>query len=240
MCNTLIARKNFPLCLYVTDLSYPDSFYDKWYALLPAARSKRADGIRNDINRKRCIAAYALLVCGLRDLDLRVGLDGADIAEGRVNIEEDENGKPYLTDIPVYFNISHSGDRIAIALACEKVGCDVEHKCSNELSIVKRFFTREEYEAVSAITDDAQRKDLFVRMWTLKESVVKCTGEGIRRGFDDFSLIDDKRKIKACVRLKDVDEDYYIKEYPSENGYRYSVCCTSNDMEDSVRRVRLE
>ncbi|MCR5592094.1 MAG: 4'-phosphopantetheinyl transferase superfamily protein [Lachnospiraceae bacterium] len=222
---------SFTARLYVSDTDLPGDFFAGWYNKMPAARRSQCDRFKNEADRKRCIAAYALLVYALKDL-----LGSCDDI---LSISQDQDGKPFLTDIPVCFNISHSGDRVAVALAASAVGCDVEHIREKGLDIAKRFFSDEEYAYLSAIDDERAARGEFTRLWTMKESVVKCCGEGIRHELGDFSLVDMTGARRQTIRLSGFDDHYHIMEFETESGYCYSLCSTCNDIENSIRRVKL-
>ena len=90
-----------------------------------------------------------------------------------------ENGKPYLRDENIYFSISHSGDMILCCVTEKECGCDIEQVRSFNPRVVLRFFTENEAKAI----EDSDDKDrLFIRIWTLKESVLKKIGSGITGG----------------------------------------------------------
>ncbi len=232
---------NFPLRLYAAHINAPDEFYAVWYEKMPDARKQRADRFKIDADRHRCIMAYALLVHAVGELaddthdDKLMSFPG-----GILPIEEGADGKPFIGSFPVSFNISHAGERVAVALAPQSVGCDVERKNRDALGIAKRFFTKVEYEYLCSLTDEEMRASEFTALWTLKESVVKCCGEGIRHPFGDFSLLDDTGNRKSQIRLNGSDNIYNIREYKSENGYHYSVCSLCEDMEDEMRFVSWE
>lgn len=104
-------------------------------------------------------------------------------APGAVQFGYGHAGKPYLLH-PAHdlrFNISHSGDLalIAVSLHCD-IGVDVE--LMNELpemtEIAVRFFSdaaKKQFLSSSA----ENRLETFYKSWTEKESVSKCTGQGI-------------------------------------------------------------
>ncbi len=223
---------SFATRLYVSDINMPEEFFAVWYDKMPEARRRRCDRFRFDADKKRCIAAYALLVHALGDLGISC-TDTLSIAEG-------EDGKPYLTDIPVCFNMSHAKERVALALSPQDVGCDVECRCDDALKIAKRFFAPEEYAYLESIEDADMLGREFTGIWTMKESVIKCCGEGIRRVLSDFSVTDERGRRNTTVTLPDRDERYHIKEFESEGGYCYSICGIYKDTEDDLRRVCLD
>ena len=97
------------------------------------------------------------------------------------------NEKPYLKDGRAFFNISHSGDYVICSLSESEIGCDVQTVGKYNPRIAERFFTS--YEKDFLQKSENQSED-FTRLWTLKESVLKKTGEGITGGLDSFCFAD--------------------------------------------------
>ena len=228
----------FPVRVYRTHISDVQDLYDDLYAIMPQERRIRADRLKDQKVRNRCIAAYALLDHGLRDLWGDIG-DDRILPDKPFDIAEDEKGKPYFTDIPVCFNISHSGDRVIVALSPLDVGCDVEHKSSNALKVAERFFSPGEYKLLKALGDDAGAAK-FTAIWTVKESIVKCCGDGIGRGFDDFSVVDDDGNTVDSLKIPGTEDIFHIREYEGEGGYRYSVCSLYDLFEETIKDLDLE
>ena len=241
MCGREENSSGFAVRLYVADISQSDGFYDVWYGRMPKERRIKADKYRVDVVRKRCITAYALLAYALCD-GQKDGIipQGIDSGSAEPAISEDDNGKPYLEGIPIYFNISHSGDMVAVAISPGEVGCDVECKSKNAMSIAEHFFSDSEVSFLRSIEDESRQGLEFTRLWTMKESVVKCSGEGIRRAFNDFSLIDSAGKRVGYLTLPGRNDTFRVREYESKNGYCFSVCSVYEDIEDKIRYVRLE
>ena len=223
--------KTFATRLYVSDICAKEELLGKWYDAMPSGRRQRCDRFRGDADRRRCIMAYALLVHAIRDIGIGCS-DTLDLREG-------DNGKPFIADIPVCFNISHSGERVAVAVSSAQVGCDVETRSDNALRVAKRFFSPDEYAFLESIEDDGMQRAEFTRLWTMKESVIKCCGEGIRRVLSDFSVTDESGIRRKTITLAGKDERYHIKEYEGECGYFYSVCAVSENIEDGIRRIRI-
>ena len=51
-----------------------------------------------------------------------------------------------------------------------------------------RFYTREEADALSAISGAADKERMFFRLWTIKEAYLKFLGIGLSGGMNRYSL----------------------------------------------------
>lgn len=96
-----------------------------------------------------------------------------------------EQGKPYLINSPLYFNVSHSGNFAALAVTTlGEIGIDIETiRPRNFLAIAERYYHADELKQLLA-TPEAEREELFFKLWTLKEAFFKATGGGISSGLD--------------------------------------------------------
>lgn len=87
-----------------------------------------------------------------------------------------EQGKPAFSgDTPLWFNLSHSGDDIALLLSDEgEVGCDIEvvRPRDNWRTLANTVFSLGEHAEVEAERPDHQLA-AFWRIWTRKEAIVK-------------------------------------------------------------------
>lgn len=95
-------------------------------------------------------------------------------------------GKPYLTDYSqLHFNISHSENKLLIAVAPNLIGVDIEaikpRKSIQDL--VARCFATQEQAYWSALPAKQQCRE-FYQFWTRKEAFVKATGLGIALGLE--------------------------------------------------------
>lgn len=144
------------------------------------------DRIRMPQDKRLSLAAGILLDEGLRTYGLR---------EARVHVCKGEYGKPYFPDFPeIHFNLSHSGNAALAVFADREVGCDIElRKRANE-ALARRFFCAREADWMLAAAEEKEREDRFYRIWTLKESFLKATGQGLHLPLDSFCFtIRDKR-----------------------------------------------
>ncbi|POT55496.1 4'-phosphopantetheinyl transferase AcpT [Citrobacter amalonaticus] len=90
-----------------------------------------------------------------------------------------EQGKPaFAAQTPLWFNLSHSGDDIALLLSDEgEVGCDIEvvRPRDNWRALANAVFSLGEHAEVESEHPD-QQLAAFWRIWTRKEAIVKQRG----------------------------------------------------------------
>ena len=120
---------------------------------------------------------------------------GSDVA-----IEYDARGKAHVHGDLLHFNISHSGDALALAISrSQPLGVDLEHhrRPRRVIELSRRFFAPHEADAMERLPE-AERQIAFLRLWTRKEALVKAEGTGIAGGLHravfDF---DDRGEIAA-------------------------------------------
>lgn len=154
---------------------------DPLWSLLNADERRRAERFRFDADRRRSIVARGTL---RTLLGRRLGRDprGLMFTEGK-------QGKPALVNGELEFNVSHSGDRVAIAIAeGTAVGIDIEveqPRMTDLASLARRYFAPDEAAEVEK-TGDAS---LFFTIWTAKEAVIKAVGGGLSIELASFSVL---------------------------------------------------
>lgn len=93
-----------------------------------------------------------------------------------------QNSRPQFIDTHLPdFNISHSGNRIAVALTTRGgVGLDIEVKRprANLLKIAKQCFSINEYDWLISLPL-CQQSAGFWQLWTLRESILKLCAKGV-------------------------------------------------------------
>lgn len=133
------------------------------------------------------------------------------------------NGKPYFQGNPVFFNISHSFNKMVVAIFSDPIGIDIEVIRENKEKLAKRFFHKSEWEYLSEVSLKDFSKE-FTGIWTKKESYIKMTGEGLSKPLDSFNVLEDSPsfsfrevdvfkgyKCHLCTEYP-VKEDLYIVE----------------------------
>lgn len=82
-------------------------------------------------------------------------------------------GKPYYENGP-FFNISHSGNFIVMAVSNKEVGVDIEENIAKDMTPLLRIFNEAEAKVIKEHSD-------FYYLWCAKESLIKCTGSTINK-----------------------------------------------------------
>lgn len=120
-----------------------------------------------------------------------------------------EKGKPYFSEIPLYFNISHCEDYVFCVFSPQEIGADIQcKKPVDEESMLRRFFATKDKTAWEACVTAEEKRDFFYRLWARKEAYSKLTGRGIAEtiAVDTYSL------------------PVSFEEYEVENNYRIAIC----------------
>lgn len=129
---------------------------------------------KSEANRMRLLTAGMLIL----EMCDRLGID-------RPVIMRDEHGKPYIEGHEdVYFNLSHSGDYVALAYGDSPVGIDVQEVRNVSDSFAKRILNESE-----TLTYDTADTVAICRIWTVKEAYAKLIGLGL--GYDFRNCITD-------------------------------------------------
>lgn len=120
-------------------------------------------------------------------------------------LARDTHGKPFALDSGhPHFNLSHGGERIALAFARRHaVGVDVEaaHRRAAPLDLATRFFASDEVRALSGINDAEALHMAFVDLWTCKEAVLKALGRGLAFGLDRLRFELDRDGPQALAEI---------------------------------------
>lgn len=181
-------------------------------------RRKKILRLKNEKVKLRSLAAGTLLQYALCE---KTGLSYE--AAKPFSVGCGENGKPYLTEYPeVHFNLSHSGDYVCCAVSDEPVGVDLQRKAAGQEGLAERFFTPAERRMLSGC-GELERRELFFRMWSIKESYLKLTGEGLSGGLSSFEILWQEKAIARGNKIA-----AHFEESDCLEGYSFCVCAEKN------------
>lgn len=131
-----------------------------------------------------------------------------------------ENGKPSIEGHPeIHFNISHCACAVACVLDDKPVGIDVERIPSTLKEDLCRYVFNEE--ECNAIFASAHPETEFARFWTMKESLVKLTGTGLRGKEQLQPLLEHYRH---CISIGIEPPYRFTNEVHEEDGFVASIC----------------
>ncbi len=153
-------------------------------ALSPAERAA-ATGFRLAADRAAYLFSHALL---------RYGLDRPPGGPGRGGdcFAVSAGGKPIdRTSPPWHFSLSRRRGLAAVAISRDApIGIDVEPLILDfdPMSVAREFFARQEWQSLAALPDRRRQADAFDSLWTLKEAVVKATGQGLAADLKGFAI----------------------------------------------------
>lgn len=145
-------------------------------------------------------------------------------------------GKPFLEGYPEFnFNISHSEDYVLCAVDDKPIGIDIEKIRSIEYEdIAKSFFTKDELDYI--VKKDIDNKlNKFYEIWTLKESYIKCCGQGLCIPLKSFSVINKLGFVNPTIDNKY--NIYTFKKFCIGTDYKIAVCSLNNKVPSSILNV---
>lgn len=227
--------------VYMLDVSLPGleeqeklEFLERMLSELSEYRQEKVRNIRF-LEDKLCSAGAGLLLnMGLKEY----GISGKEEPIGFCG-----NQKPYLVNHPeIQFNLSHSGTMVMAAFSESEIGCDIEKNGKADYRIARRFFHEEEQADLERFQNPDEKADRFYRYWTLKESFLKVTAEGMRLAMNRFCIrlredgglggrslpegiveLDES----ASVNLDGIPQPHYFKEW-NMPGYHAALCVKEN------------
>jgi 4'-phosphopantetheinyl transferase len=148
--------------------------------LLSSQRREQALKFKHEQGRRTSAAAYLLLCQGLRE----------EYAIGEPPLfSYGEHGKPEIVGHPdIHFNLSHCSEAAICVISNRPVGVDIESIRQYKESLARYTMNDREMQQILA----APEPDVaFIRLWTMKEAVLKCSRHGL---VDDMKTVLTGRK----------------------------------------------
>ena len=221
--------------VYVADVTVfaDEDCYRKAYQLATPERREKVDRFRFPKGRWLSLGAELLLQYGLEQCGIFLSKSLNEKIYGY-----HEQGKPYLMQFPeVHFSFSHSGEMAMCAISGTEVGCDIERDSRDNRNLAERFFAKEEADLIAQQSTEEGKREMFFRLWTLKESFLKITGQGMSLPMDSFSFNFDGDRIN--IRQEYDERTYYFREFFVREGYKCSACGLAPLSEEGLKVVDL-
>ena len=137
------------------------------------------------------------------------------------------NGKPYLINQDLKFNISHSGDLVVCAVGENlKIGIDIEIIKDLNIEDFKDQMLESEWGRVSSSNNPLVE---FYTYWTQKEAVLKACGEGLSIPLKSFEV---SKKTSKLYK-----ETYYLREINIDENY---LCSLASDKKIPTHKLEIK
>ncbi len=161
--------------IWRVSLEQPAWFLDRLWHCLDLKEQTRARQFSQETSRRQYIVSHG----ALRDILSRC----LGVAPAQLRFTQEAHGKPLLAEqeIPLSFNLSHSGDLALIAVARgHALGIDIERirPVDNWPRLAERLFSSAETASLTAMPEEQQLAAFFA-CWTRKEAYLKALGDGL-------------------------------------------------------------
>jgi 4'-phosphopantetheinyl transferase len=166
--------------IYLTKFERPlaAELWDSYFSLLTPALKARNVRFVSWQDRHAHLFGKLLLLKGLKDFDIHYNV----LPSVQFNAYE----RPFLPNVDIDFNISHSGKYVLCAIAKNiKVGVDVEENREISLEDFKKIMTPKQW---GIINNHLLPHKLFYDFWAIKESVIKADGHGLNIPLDELEI----------------------------------------------------
>ena len=141
-------------------------------------------------------------------------------------------GKPFLEEDALSFNLSHSQGLALYAFShLGPVGIDLEHLRPEVASaqIARRFFAPQEVAALDLVEPE-RRTEAFFTCWTRKEAYLKARGEGLSLGLSIFAVsLDEPAALLHSDQGADECRRWQLCTLHPQPGYVGALCAAAGN-----------
>ncbi|ASR38159.1 4'-phosphopantetheinyl transferase [Prauserella marina] len=210
---------------------------DALTALLTSAERERYETYRREEDSRRFLTGRVLAKTAAGD---RLGLPASSV-EFDATCEDcgKQHGPPRVVGGGVALSISHSGDRVGVAVTSgEPVGLDVETTKRNADDALLEYALNERETAELAGLSADERAAAFFVYWTRKEAVMKATGRGLRIPLRSLTISAPHGKPELIASGEDTlaPEATRMADLDPGDGYRAAVAVLTGDELSVVER----
>lgn len=204
------------MIIYIDTSNIELEIISKYANIMPLDRQIEYSKMAKEEDKINCILAFLILKKYYKNSK-----------NNDLNFLYTSKGKPYFKDNPIFFNISHSKNIVAVGIS-EKfnIGIDVEKIENVDKDIINILYSNIEKEKYKESLLD---KKTYYKTWVMKESYSKMLGLGLYFNFNNISLELEKDMTKV--------EEYYIHSYII-NDYYFAI--TTKDINININNIKLE
>jgi 4'-phosphopantetheinyl transferase len=209
---------------------------ESWQSVLSGSEWEKAMRFRMPADQIRCAVTRGVLKTLLaRYLNLPAA---------QIELTQNEHGKPALGAGRVEFNVSHSGDYSLLAFSQESpLGIDVERIRGDRVvgELAPRVLSPAEYARFLSLAE-ADRKQTFFQIWTLKESVLKGIGSGLSVPPEslEIAFYPDKPKLLTAPAKEIADTSEWTLQTLSVGHADYAAAIAVKHKTPSIEITRFE
>ena len=157
-------------------------------AAVSPQRREYALRYRHVRDQRLCIVAYRLLQHALL---LEYGIDELPV------FIHDVNGKPMLQGHPdIHFSLSHCHEAVAVAVSDRPIGIDIEITGHYSPEVARQVMSDDE---MRQIETSGRPEVAFTRLWTMKESLFKLTGDD--NGGDTAGMLANAKQYRFTTNI---------------------------------------
>ncbi len=204
--------------VYIADIHYymDETHFADGLARISKERRTAIGRLRAQKDKVRSLCCGLLLHYGLFDLGYAKS-EAWTIVYG-------EKGKPYFPDHPdVSFNLSHSGDCVACAIAGAPVGIDIQNERKTIPGMNRTVCPEDDLDLL--YETEEERHHHILESFSAKEAYVKYTGLGMSLGFPNVRV--DRADGKASMADGSKAAFLHRIEVQDRPDYRVYVCFSS-------------
>ncbi len=145
-----------------------------------------------------------------------------DIPPSGIEFIAGKNKKPELKSElnKIWFNVSHSGELILIAISDTEIGVDIERieTSFNYSDILRHSFSEQE---INQIEQAADSRDFFFRLWTRKEALTKASSRGLDDELSNIPCLDGWHSINE--ELIGLNGNWQLNSFDIDHKYTGSI-----------------
>jgi 4'-phosphopantetheinyl transferase len=176
--NSLLELKNQILYWDLDLESIDSSYFAHFYHSISDQDKKRASLFAKENDRNLFITAHYALDSILKD-----------VFHISPIILVDQYGKPFIKGHPIQFNISHTENRVLLGFSQNAIGIDIEKITAlPDLDLLIEYSMHPDEIYFLNAQEPLHKLQLFYRLWTKKEALVKAMGIGLGKELSSFTL----------------------------------------------------
>lgn len=197
--------------IWWANLSNFNTHLDTCSKLLSKQELQRAARFRFEVHQQKFILSHAILRILIASYT-NTKIENLEFQMG-------ENGKPFLPNDLLQFNLAHSGNLAVYAFRTGiEVGIDIEKiEIKNHDKLAKKVFNNVEYEFFMKLSS-SEKIHYFYRVWTAKEALIKAKGKGIFLSSTIPTL--DANSETQTINWSDL---YYLRFFSTTEGYQAAI-----------------